>query len=278
MTEPPATGERTSRDAAPGRWRQATPRILEALAVNAVPLWGLFHGWSLGTLLVLYWCENLLNTFFIGARIWLHRKLTRKRGHWTTAEIVRTTRHGGGTETERKVVPTTLLATFAGTNLIFTLAHGVFVGAFAFLILKPGPSLADLRRGVLFLVAGMTVAFALDAARMRGLPFAWIRQRADAALGRMIVLHLSLIGGAFLLAATDEPTAFFAVFVGFKLLFDVATAFPQTQVVGPEPPRFLRWARRIGKPGEFDEVWRKEAEAQRLKMIQDEEVLDHVPA
>src|SRR6202521_5252539 len=175
------------------RWIAALPRIFEALAVNAVPIWGLvFKGWSLATMLFLYWLENLLNTAFIGARIWLHRSLTNKRGHWMTVKA-------GGL-----AVPATLLENFAGSNLIFTLIHGVFVGLFTFGFLGSRPSLPDLAHGALWLVAGMTLAFALDARTIGRQPFAWIRARVDGAVGRMLLVHICIIGGVIALALTGR--------------------------------------------------------------------------
>jgi hypothetical protein len=208
----------------PGRrWRAALPRVFEALVVNAVPIWGLlFAGWSLSTMLFLYWLENLFNTFFIGARIWLHRRLTRKRGHWMAVELKATATVNG----KPLAVPTTLLTNFVGSNLIFALAHGIFVALLVFGILERRPSPAALGRGVLWLLAAMTLAFLLDARTIRRQPFSWIRARVDGALGRMVVVHLALIGGVFFLAATGRETSFFLVFVLLKALFDLLSALP----------------------------------------------------
>lgn len=272
-TSVPATSE-----PAPDRWRQATPRVFEALAVNAVPLWGLLHGWSLSTLLVLYWCENLLNTFFIGGRIWLHRKLTRKRGHWTTATVRKEVYSGGKLVSSTSGTrPSTLLREFVFLNLIFTLGHGVFAAALIFKFLPEPPGLADLGRGLLWLVVAMSASFGLDAARIRAWPFAWIRARVDAAMGRIFVVHLGLLGGFFLLAITRRPAAFFAVFIGFKLLLELTSALPKAKISPSRAPRWLGWMRRFGKPGEFEQVWQLAASDEQRKEREAEEVLDHVP-
>ncbi|MBI2834124.1 MAG: hypothetical protein HYX76_06825 [Acidobacteria bacterium] len=39
-------------------------------------------GWSYSTALVLYWWENFFGSLLIAIRIVLHRRLTRKRGHY----------------------------------------------------------------------------------------------------------------------------------------------------------------------------------------------------
>ena len=44
---------------------------------------------------------------------------------------------------------TTLLASFVTTNLVFTLAHGIFVAAFVFGLLEVPPSEPSVRQGLL---------------------------------------------------------------------------------------------------------------------------------
>jgi hypothetical protein len=269
--------------ATPSRWPLAFPRLVEALAVNAIPLYGLVRDeWSLVTLLVVYWGENLLNTVFVGGRILLHRVVTRKRGHWTEQRTVTvTTRVGGETTTRVARGTTTLLVSFVTTNLLFALAHGIFVVAFVYGILKLGPSGPSLRRGLLGMLVAQSIGFVLDAVTIRTRSFAWIRQRADAALGRMVIVHLGLIGGVGLLIWTGRPASFFVVFVFLKLLFDLAAALPWKQELPTEAPG---WLRKLGKlapkpPGVTEEMWRKEleegyrkeVEAQRRKQIEDEE-------
>lgn len=247
----------TRADDRPG-WLLAIPGLIDAVAGNAVALWGLVHGaWTLSSLLVFYWLTNLLNTAFVGARILLHRRLTRKRGHWMGT--------GLGSRT--------FLADFVTVNLVFTLAHGIFVGAFVFFILPLAPSADELRRGGLALLGVMTTTLAMDCVAIRRQPFAWIRRRADLALGRMLVVHLGLIAGVGVLALTERPATFFIGFVVLKLLLDLGTALPRNDQLPGEPPRSVRWARGLGKPGEFDAAWRQAAEAERRKLSEAEEVL-----
>ena len=254
-------------------WPLAAPRLLEVLAVNAVPLYGVVRDeWSLGTLLVLYWVENLLNTVFVSGRILLHRIATRKRGHWTAQRgVTVTTQMGGKQKTWAAGEPTTLLVSFVSTNLPFTLVHGIFVVAFVYGILEVGPSLPNLRRGVLGILAVQTIGFALDAATIRTRSFAWIRERSDAALGRMLIVHLGLIGGVFLFMWTERPPSFFVVFVSLKLLFDLATSVPWKRELPAQAPGVLSALGKLAKKPGVEDVWKKEVEAQRRKQIEDEE-------
>jgi Family of unknown function (DUF6498) len=261
------------------RWLAAAPWVLEALVVNAVPLWGLMHGaWSLGTILLFYWLANFLNTFFIGARIFVHRAVTHKRGHWMVDQYRTVTVKRGVQTTESGYRPTTFLANFVFTNLVFTLAHGLFVAAFVFGILELAPSWNELRHGILLLLTAMSMSLLVDLTQIGSKPFAWIRRRTDLVLGRMIVVHLGLIGGVFLLAMTERPAAFFAAFLLLKLLFDIGTALPQPRELPGEPPRYIGWARRLGKPGELDASWKAAVEAERRKLVEAEEVLAEPPA
>ena len=248
-------------------------RLSEALAVNAVAFYGLTRDdWSLATLLVVYWGENLMNTVFVGGRILLHRVLTRKRGHWTVPRTTTFTTEINGKVTKHAAgEPTTLLADFVRTNLIFTLTHGIFVFGFVFGVLDLGPSGPSVRYGLLAMLTAQAIGFAVDAATIRERSFVWIRRRADAAQGRMLVLHLGLIGGAFVLVWTERPPSFFVVFVVLKLLYDLASAAPWKQEL-PERPPGARSAlgRTANKPGVAD-VWKNEVDAQRRKQTEDEE-------
>ena len=248
-------------------------RLFEALAVNAVALYGLTRDeWSLATLFVVYWGENLMNTVFVGGRILLHRALTLKRGHWTVSNTGSLTITVNGKEISRtQRGTTTLLASFVTTNLIFSLAHGVFVVVLVFGLLDLAPSWPSVRRGLLGMLTAQAIAFSLDAVTIGTRSFAWIRRRADAAQGRMLVLHLALIGGAFVLFWTERPASFFVVFVVLKLLYDLAAAAPWKQELPLEAPGFVRaLGRMVNKPG-VEDVWKKEVEAQRRKQIEDEE-------
>jgi hypothetical protein len=267
-SEPPAV--------TPARlWLQATPRILEALAVNAVPLWGLLHGWSFGTLLLLYWCENLLNTVFVGVRIWIHRRLTHLRGHWRVdqSEAINFYVKTGAGKRQVNWRPKTFLQSFVASNLAFTLAHGVVVVFVVVGLLHNPPAGADLRRGVLWLLAGMTMGLLLDARGIGRRPFAWVRARAEAALGRTLVVHLGVIGGFLFLTLTNRDASFFVVFILLKLLFEVGSALPLPALNQRSVEGVRAAVRAAGKPGQPEPAWLRSALAERSKEREDEEVM-----
>ena len=114
---------------APSRWRG----ILIVLIVNAVPIVGVLrYEWSATNVLVLYWFENLLIAICTTARLVVHRRLSRKRGYFRSGVI-------GGVTVNDKPVKSSLVGEYAIVAFVFTLAHGIFVGAIAFMLTQNHP-------------------------------------------------------------------------------------------------------------------------------------------
>lgn len=206
-----------------------TGRALRALGVSGVPATGYFGaGWSLGTLLLLYWIETILMTAVVAALIVLHRRRTRKPGHWRSEYTVTTTRGGKTTRSG----DTTFLKGFLSVMVPFTAAHGLFVVMFAFLVFPQeiGPearvSLDALAGGLLAIAAFLLVGLLFDLPGLGARPFRWVESQAQRAQGRMFVTHLTIIFGAAAMAAFEAPLAFLAVFVGLKSLVDLGGLLP----------------------------------------------------
>ena len=97
---------------------------------------------------------------------------------------------------------------------------------------------------------------------------------SEIAPGRVVLVHLSVIGGMALLAWWGEPRAFFGIFVVLKLLADLGGVLPQIQPT-KEPPRWITWAvARFGKPGEFEQYWRDTHVQEQREAEEDEQVWD----
>src|SRR5215472_5440562 len=158
--------------------------LLFVLLVNAVPLYGVKQlGWSASTVVVLYWFENLLIACFTCLRIALHRKLTRKRGHWRTGQL--------GTQVNNRPRTQGLLGEYATMAFVFTFAHGIFV--FAFTAIAGANHAGDPRfafsrdqfwQGAQWMALALLADFLVDAAAMRGRSFAWIKTYVDRRMGR----------------------------------------------------------------------------------------------
>ncbi len=211
--------------------------LIQVLALNAVPLYGVYVlGWSWGTVLVLYWCETLMGTFFITLRMLLHRRLTHKRGYY---------RPQLGIKQNDKPFRA-FLPEFIFGSLAFNLAHGLFLGVILGLMLKDRPDVAvhfsSLRKGLAAMAFIMVGSFAIDCQNLRNRPFAWIRALAQRSMGRTIVVHLAIVFGMAALMFFDIQKAPFVVFAALKLLLELG-GISEAKKTSKEAPA---WAAKIG--------------------------------
>jgi hypothetical protein len=246
-------------------------RLLQLLGLNAVPLAGLFFaGWSPATALALYWCENVVGSALVAARIAMHRSATRTRGHWRThlgLQITGTVKVAGRKK-PADVAPKTLLAEFVWGTAAFTLAHGIFLGLLLIGMMKVEPDRAELRNGLFAMVGIQLVGFAWDSFTIGERPFAWVKALAERSFARVVLVHLAIIGGAFLTFGRPHPERFFLVFGALKLASDLASWLPLSlPPPDPErPPRVMAWL----AGDRFREHWRREATAKRAADAADE--------
>ncbi|KAB2959195.1 MAG: hypothetical protein F9K18_11695 [Thermoanaerobaculia bacterium] len=255
-------------------------RLLQALGVNSVPAAGYFgEGWSIGTTLALYWLETVAVIVLISLRIVLHRRLTRRAGHWNIAVETRT-KVGGRTSVRHG--RTTFLVSFLAVMVPFTAAHGLFLGLLVFLVLPEhakapeGVALADLSAGAAAMALFLALGLVLDLVGLSERPFRWVERLAERAQGRMFVTHLTIIFGMGAMGVWGAPAALFAVFVGLKSLVDLGGLYPEREP-RPEPPRWLAWLDGFGPARDgltFSAHFRKAIEDERLKREANERPLD----
>ena len=252
-----------------------------ALLINAVPLVGvLWFEWSAINVLVLYWLENLLIAICTCIRLVLHRRWTRKRGYWRSSNRL-------GIESNGTPVKTGLIGEYALASFGFTLAHGVFVGVIAIIVHQKYPdqamwnlSLPQVAEGALVITAMLGIELAGDLARIRSASFAAMREYAQGRIGRIIVLHLAILGGMFAMAMTDSPMGILYVLIALKTLADLAAiaarGAPRVDDADTPPPAWaLRMADKLGKDkgggAGFLRQWQAERETARKEAIEDEE-------
>lgn len=252
--------------------------VILVLLINAVPLVGVLrYGWSAINVLVLYWFENLLIAVCTCIRIAVHRRLTRKKGYWRASQL--------GIEVNDQPMKTGLLGEYAVGAFVFTGAHGIFVGAIALILHENYPDQAmwqisfdQVVRGVLAIGAMLGVELAVDLAGIRQRSFAWMRAYVEGRMGRIIVMHLTIIVGMFVMAMTDSPMGILYVLIALKTLADLggvagrsAPATPGT----PPPAWTLRLAERMGKDkggaAAFAKKWEADLEQAKRNAIEDEE-------
>jgi len=254
----------------------ALGRALQALGANAVPVAGVIgQWWTSGTALALYWIEGVLVIAFMAARIALHRALTHKAGHLSRGAF-----RARGDRERASPGAGSFLASYLFVAIPFTLVHGVFLGFLLFMLTLNRPELGvtvnldTLRIGVVGILAFVTVGFVGDLFFIRNQSFRWLEQLTERSLGRIFVLHLTIIFGMAGLAIFDAPMALLGVFAALKALVELGGLFPGKEP-GPEPPGWLGWMRRIpSKDGEsFDAYWRRTYEAERRRQAANERVV-----
>ncbi len=254
--------------------------LLFVLAVNAVPLVGVkYYDWSALTVVALYWVENLLVAIFTCARILLHRALTRKRGHWRTNQL--------GVKVNEKPSGLGLFGEYATIAFVFTLAHGIFVGAFILIASQNHPneplwviSGEQVRQGAQWMAGAMTLELLIDAATMRARSFAWIKSYVGKRMGRVLVMHLAIIFGMLGMMATESPLAVLYVLIALKILWDLAssTAGAKVSDLPAQPPAWLgKLADKVGKDqggaAKMAADWQHNIEQAKRAAILDEEVM-----
>ena len=229
-------------------------RVLRLAAANGVPGGGLLVGWSPATALTLYWVDNLVGSFAMGVRIALHRRLTGASGH-DRGQLGATSRTGSSAARPFR----SFLAEFLVTSVAFTLVQGVFLAVLLGGVMDARPEGESLRQGALGIAGCHLLALASDAVTLRTWPFARVKEQATYAMGRVVVVHLVIIGGMAWLAASGSSTGVFAIFIVLKLLVDLGSMLPQIEP-GGAPPRWLAalMKRVPTKTGEtFEEYWRR---------------------
>jgi len=243
-------------------------QLLTTLAVNAVPALGWFLGnWNAGTTLAVYWFENIAASLFIALRIIIQSRVAPMRGHF---------RYEPSPDARTSAKTGTFLSGFLPVTLVFSAAHGFFLAVLIFLMTHNGRGaevrldFPEILRGcglvLLFLVAG----FLVDLFTLKRRPFRWIEAMAKYNLGRVILVHMTIIIGMVVGGIMGGARGFFAVFVTLKTLADLSTLLPQYDPA--VPPRWLctlmdKVPNNTGKGKSFAEFWveGKEDEAERLR-------------
>ncbi len=239
--------------------------LLSLVAVIAIPAVGWFAAdWSGGTTLVVYWFETVAGCLLISARILLHRRWTPTQGHF---------RYQAPSTDRRSSQSASFLTAFTITSFVFCAVHALFLAAVLFLLPldhNVGIAQVDWRSvcfGSLAVLAFLCLDFLVDLIGLRRWPFWDIEQLANQGLGRIVVVHLTLIVGFIGIAATGAPDALFGVFVALKTLAALSWALPQWEP--KRPPGWLsRMMNRVPsvRPGvSFEEFWAKDQAAERAR-------------
>lgn len=246
---------------------------LTLLSVNLVPAAGWFvQHWSAGTTLLVYWIENVIACLFVAARIAVHQRMSPRRGHFRYLAPSTDGKASRGTRGEGSFVKGFLLISMA-----FCGGHLVFLAVILGLLAHNGEAIArvDWRSALIgsaWVLAFLTVDLAVDLMRLRNWTFWRIEQAANRGLGRIIVVHMTLIFGLLGVAVTGAPSALFGVFVVLKTLYALSWALPQYQ-----PAVAPHWLSTVmnkvpGKTTErFEDYWARESAEEAERRQRNEE-------
>jgi hypothetical protein len=197
----------------PTVWR--SPSVLLLVAVNLIPLGGvLFFGWQVFPIMFLFWLENVVVGIFNVAKLLLAG--------------------GPGSPLAVKLF---LVPFFTVHYGIFTLVHGVFVFAMfgadwrgSGLGSGPFPSFdrvqdlvtqQHLGWAVLALVVSHGFSFATNYVRNGVYRTAVAPALMMQPYGRVVVLHLAILGGGFLVMLMGMPVVGLTLLIALKIGLDV---------------------------------------------------------
>jgi len=239
----------------------ASRSAMALLLANAIPLVGvLFFGWSLWTILVLYWVENGIVGFWTVPRILLARgsviadlAAKARLGTSSDAELASAMQQLAPVSALDAVLRIPMAAFFLVHYGLFWFVHGVFVFALPSFGAFQGPAygdgLVDPQTGVAFLpgAGGATAAqgafgeilwssvilgaialfishgasFVLNYLGKREYLTTSPARAMGSPYGRVVVLHLTILLGAFAIAGLGAPIALLVVLVIGKTVLDV---------------------------------------------------------
>ena len=235
-------------------YRQAarSRTALALLAANAIPLVGvLFVGWSLWTILVIYWVENGI----VG--LWNIPRIMLAEGQLLPGRPLGVGYRPWAVTTVPALGRTGLAVFFAFHYGLFWLVHGVLVlvlpGSISLFGPTSGPTFVPLFPGditsplvpgfdsvgqasigplgrldwsaVALAAAGLflshAASFMVDYLRHGEFRRTWAAAQTVAPYGRVVVLHLTILLGGFAIAFLGAPLAMLLVLVVLKTVFDL---------------------------------------------------------
>jgi len=219
--------------------------LLYALLMNGLPLVEVVaSGRAPAILLLLYWFETVLLLVTGVIRIVLHRRATRRAGHYvsiTTAQDA----DAGAAETRRALGDeNAYLRSFLSITVIFTAVHGLFVLLLVFLFKVAGPvSWDDVRTALLYVVCVQAVFLAWDLPRIPRWTFAELSRNVGTVSLRVLVTQLGLIFGFVAMGIFDSPWGLVGTFVVLRALGDASlvwlTGFVKQRDLPPGLKRVL---------------------------------------
>jgi hypothetical protein len=186
------------------------------LVVNTIPLFGvLFFGWSLFSIMVLYWLENGIIGFFTVFKIARASGTPRSGAPGFTVG-------GRPVSTPNKVV---MIAFFTIHYGLFWTVHGIFVFVLFGLTFSPEPFGGFEPGGVAIAAAALFlshgVSFFVNFLGKEEYLTVSPAQQMIEPYSRVVVLHVTILAGGFLAGFFGAPLGALVVLVLFKTAIDL---------------------------------------------------------
>ncbi len=220
----------------PRVFQRYSPAVIALVLANLIPIYGVLAlGWEVFPIMLLFWLENVVIGVFNVLKMLLSEP--HEPAKWLGKLF--------------------LVPFFCVHYGMFTLVHGVFVLGFFGKQFKQGasfPSVSDvigfigeleLGWAVLALVASHAFSFGYNYLWRGEFRTSSLQKLMQQPYGRVVVLHLAILGGGFLIMALKSPTAGLVLLVVLKIVLDVrshwkehrraTTGEPATTGPGPAP-------------------------------------------
>jgi hypothetical protein len=163
---------------------------------------------------------------------------------------------------------------------MFSAAHAVFLVALIFVMSHNGRgaqvrlNFHELAVGVGLILAFQIVDFLIDAVQMKRRPFRWIEIMAERNIGRVLIIHMTLLIGMAVGGYMDSARGFFLVFVILKTMNDLNSVVPQY-----DPEEAPKWLCRLmdkvpnvtGQKQTFAQFWKEGKVGERARVAKNEQ-------
>lgn len=202
------------------------PSVIILIVANLVPIFGvIFLGWEVFPILLLFWIENVIVGVFNVLKM-LTVKPAQANGHLAKASII---------------------PFFCVHYGMFTLVHGIFVffifGGFlesdSFFPDIPGTveRIRDYQLGwaVLGLAASHAISFVINYIGRGEYKQTNLSQLMAQPYGRVVVLHLTILIGGFLMAMLGAPAVGLIFLIMLKIAIDVVSHLREHSKTGAVP-------------------------------------------
>jgi hypothetical protein len=173
---------------------------------NLIPLIGvLFFDWNLSSIMVLYWFENVIIGFFNVL------KMAKAEGTDPRTKLY------SGKKAVTVAQKSSLILFFIVHFGMFTFGHGIFI----FVFFGRGlPAFSSLLPAVLCLFASHGISYAYNFIRNQEYERVAFQDLFIQPYKRIIIMHITIIVGAFIAFELDQPTYFLVLLIFLKIVVD----------------------------------------------------------